>query len=64
MGKNEDGHFWKMFFSAMAVAIVGAVALTRSFRTSRDGGRSWEESRVKKGRLPAKRKPGTRSKKT
>ncbi|MCJ7484081.1 MAG: hypothetical protein MUO31_14100 [Thermodesulfovibrionales bacterium] len=42
MGKNDDGHFWGMVLAAAAVAITGAVALIRSFRTSRDGGRTWE----------------------
>ena len=42
MEKNDDGHFWGMVLAAAAVAITGAVALLRSFRTSRDGGRTWE----------------------
>jgi hypothetical protein len=63
MGKNEDGHFWRMVFAALAVAVVGAVALTRSFRTSRDGGRSWEKPPAKKGKAAPKRKPVSRKKK-
>lgn len=62
MGDNEDGHFWRMVFAAMAVAVAGAIALTRSFRTSRDGGRTWEKPRGKKSKPLAERKAETRSK--
>jgi hypothetical protein len=42
MGKNDDSHFWGMVLAAAAVAFAGAIALVRSFRTSKDGGASWE----------------------
>lgn len=53
-----------MVFAAMAVAIAGAVVLTRSFRTSRDGGCTWEEPPGKKGKPLVGSKPKTRSKKS
>lgn len=41
MAKHEDGFFWGVLLGAAAAAIAGAVALARSFRSSKDGGRSW-----------------------
>ncbi len=55
MGKNEDGHFWGMVIAFASLAIAGAVALTRSFRTSRDGGRTWEELGKEKDQAKAKK---------
>jgi len=43
MNDKENGFFWGIAAVVAAVAFVGAVALTRSFRTSKDGGRTWEK---------------------
>jgi hypothetical protein len=42
MSKNEGGFFWGVLLAAAAAAIVGVVALTKSFRSSKDGGGSWK----------------------
>jgi hypothetical protein len=41
MAKHEGGFFWGVLLGAAAAAIAGAVAVARSFRSSKDGGRSW-----------------------
>jgi hypothetical protein len=48
MSDKEGGGFWGLVLGFAAVAIAGAVFLTRSFRTSRDGGKTWEEPAKKK----------------
>lgn len=60
MGKNEDGHFWGMVIALASLAIAGAVALTRAFQTSRDGGWTWEEPL--QGRDKAKGESGSEKK--
>lgn len=52
MAKNEGGVFWGVLLAAAAAAIAGAVALTRSFRSAKDGGGSW------KGQPQGKDEPG------
>jgi len=59
MSDKENGFFWGIVVGVAAVVFAGAMALTRSFRTSRDGGRTWETP--PQGRT--KPKPG-RAKKT
>ena len=48
MSDNESGGFWGLVLGFTTVAIAGAVFLTRSFRTSKDGGRTWVEPVKKK----------------
>jgi hypothetical protein len=52
MAKLESGFFWGVLAGVAAVAIAGAMALTCSFRGSKDGGGTWES--VPQGRS----KPG------
>jgi len=51
MAKLENGFFWGVLAGATAIAVVGAMALTCSFRNAKVGGGSPEG--VPKGR------PGT-----
>ena len=71
MSDKESSGFWGMVLGLAAVVIAGAVFLTRSFRTSKDGGRTWEEPVKKKvktktgaGRKAlAPKKPASKTKK-
>jgi len=50
MNENNKNFFWGVLLGAAAAALAGAVALSRSFRRSKDGGETWAP--------PAKRKTG------
>ncbi len=52
MAKINGGFFWGVLLGAAAAALAGAVAMTRCFRTSRDGGGSWTGP-AKGGKKPA-----------
>jgi hypothetical protein len=55
MEKNDNSFFWGMLLAAAAAAVAGAVALTRSFRSSRDGCATWNNSpKDKGGSLPGR----------
>jgi len=43
MSDKGNGFFWGIVVGVAAVVVAGALALTRSFRTSRDGGRTLEK---------------------
>jgi hypothetical protein len=59
MKKTAGGFFWGVLAGMTAVAIAGALALTRSFRISRDNGASWEAAKKRKSKPgPAGRKGG------
>jgi hypothetical protein len=55
MAKLEKGFFWGVLAGAAAVAIAGAVALSTVFRTSADGGRTWERGAKGKARRGRKK---------
>ena len=71
MSDKESSGFWGLVLGFATVAIAGAIFLTRSFWTSKDGGRTWEEPAKKKVKAKTgtarkaaiSKKPGSKTKK-
>lgn len=53
MNETNKNFFWGVLLGAATAALTGAVALSRSFRSSKDGGGTWAPpAKKKKGSVP------------
>ncbi len=49
MDENNKNFFWGVLLGAVAAALAGAVALSRSFRGSKDGAKTFAPAAGRKG---------------